>query len=102
MTTTAAKPVFLGRPDTLLGVCESIGRDFGFNPDYLRVAVSIPVLFNPALAIGAYATLGLFVLVSRLLAPAPRVKAEAEPVAAAAPVQPLASNDTREDLPLAA
>jgi phage shock protein C len=102
MTTTATKPVFLGRPDTIFGVCESIGRDFGFNPDYLRVVVSIPVLFNPALAIGAYATLGLFVLVSRLLAPAPKAKAATAPAAVEPAPQPVASNDAREDLPLAA
>lgn len=96
---TIQPPVFLGRPDTIFGVCAAIGQDFGFNPDYLRVAVAVPVLFSPALAIGAYAALALLVLASRLLFPAPRLAIPAD-AAEEGPAMPEAVND-REDAPLA-
>ena len=75
------------RHDTILGVCEAIGRDFGFNPNFLRVAVGSIVLFNPMLAVSIYAALGVAVLLSRLLFPAPKaeVLADAESVAAETP-----------------
>lgn len=63
------------RSHTILGVCEAIGEDFGFNPTFLRVPFAAIVLYSPLLAIGAYLALGLIVLGSRLLAPAPMVAA---------------------------
>lgn len=89
------------RPHTILGVCEAIGEDFGFNPTWLRVPFAASVLLSPTMAVAAYLALGLVVLASRLLFP----KATAAPVAetveaAAAPV----ANDAngREKLPIAA
>jgi phage shock protein C len=49
------------RNDTILGVCEAIGRDFGFNPLWLRLAFIAPIFFMPTATIAAY--LGLSVVV---------------------------------------
>jgi phage shock protein C len=57
------------RSHTILGVCEAIGEDFGFNPTFLRIPLAAIVLWNPMVAIGAYFGLGAVVLASRLLFP---------------------------------
>ena len=57
------------RSHTILGVCEAIGEDFGFNPTFLRVPFAAIVLYSPMIAIGAYLALGVVVLASRLLFP---------------------------------
>jgi phage shock protein C len=73
------------RSHTILGVCEAIGEDFGFNPIFLRVPFAAIVLWSPTIAIGAYFALGAVVLASRLLFPkakaieAEMVKSEAAP-----------------------
>ena len=41
MTTQTPLPL---RNDTILGVCEAIGQDFGFNPLWLRLGVHRPDL----------------------------------------------------------
>jgi phage shock protein PspC (stress-responsive transcriptional regulator) len=84
---TTALPL---RTHTLLGVCEAVGEDFGFNPLYLRVPLSMIVLYSPMIAIGAYLALGLIVLASRLLFPNAKT-AEAPAVAA-----PVADNNSDE------
>jgi phage shock protein PspC (stress-responsive transcriptional regulator) len=61
------------RSHTILGVCEAIGEDFGFNPVFLRIPLATSVIWNPLIAIGAYFALGAAVLVSRLLAPKPQI-----------------------------
>lgn len=53
--------ILVGRNDTILGVCEAIGRDFGFNPIWLRLAFIAPLFFAPSLTIAAYFGLGLLV-----------------------------------------
>jgi phage shock protein PspC (stress-responsive transcriptional regulator) len=58
------------RSHTILGVCEAIGEDFGFNPILLRVPFAATVLWSPTYAILAYFVLGALVLGSRLLFPA--------------------------------
>ena len=55
MTKTTPLPL---RHDTILGVCEAIGRDFGFNPLWLRLAFIAPLFFAPSLTIAAYFALG--------------------------------------------
>lgn len=72
------------RSHTILGVCEGIGEDFGFNPVFLRVPFAATVLWSPVYAVVAYLALGLVVLASRLLSP------EAKPAQthAAAPEAP--------------
>ena len=57
------------RSHTILGVCEAIGEDFGFNPILLRVPFAATVLWSPMWSIVAYLGLGLVVLASRLLFP---------------------------------
>ncbi len=57
------------RSHTILGTCEAIGEDFGFNPVYLRALLAAVVLASPMAAIGAYLALGVAVLISRLLFP---------------------------------
>lgn len=57
------------RNDTILGVCEAIGQDFGFNPLYLRLAFIVPLFFAPALAFAAYLGLGVIVAATRYFAP---------------------------------
>jgi phage shock protein PspC (stress-responsive transcriptional regulator) len=62
----------LTRDDTILGVCQALGDDFGFNPLFLRIAFSLPLIWNPAFAVGAYLALGVAVMVSRLMVREPR------------------------------
>jgi phage shock protein PspC (stress-responsive transcriptional regulator) len=57
------------RAHTILGVCEAIGEDFGFNPVLLRVPFAATVLWSPTLTLAIYFALGAVVLVSRLLFP---------------------------------
>ena len=66
---TAQTTNLMLRNDTILGVCEAIGQDFGFNPNWLRVAFCAPVFWNPTLAIGAYLALGVVVAAVRFAFP---------------------------------
>jgi phage shock protein C len=92
---TTASPTFLGRPDTFFGVCEAIGQDFGFNANWLRIALGVGVLFAPVAVIATYGVLALAVVVSRAVAP----------VAASAPqtaFEPITNDLEPEPLKLAA
>jgi phage shock protein C len=60
------------RSHTILGVCEALGEDFGFNPVFLRIPLAASVIWNPMIAIGTYFVLGLVVLASRLAFPKPK------------------------------
>ncbi len=84
------------RNDTILGVCEAIGRDFGFHPNFLRIPLAGGVLISPIASFGIYFALGFAVLLSRLIAPAPRQLAA--PQFAAQPAQQAAENQTEEEL----
>jgi phage shock protein PspC (stress-responsive transcriptional regulator) len=57
------------RSHTILGVCEAIGEDFGFNPVFLRIPFAASVIYSPLLSIGLYFALGAVVMASRLLFP---------------------------------
>jgi phage shock protein C len=57
------------RTHTILGVCEGIGEDFGFNPIFLRIPLAAMVIISPTWAFGIYFALGAVVLASRLLFP---------------------------------
>jgi phage shock protein C len=59
------------RAHTILGVCEAIGEDFGFNPILLRIPLAASVIVSPMIAFGVYFALGAAVLASRLLFPRP-------------------------------
>ena len=69
------------RDDTMFGVCEALGEDFGFNPNLLRVLFGIGLFWGPVTAIAAYAAAGALVSASRWLVPNPplvgRERAEA-------------------------
>jgi len=57
------------RAHTILGVCEAIGEDFGFNPVLLRVPFAAAVLWSPTITVATYFLLGAVVFGSRLLFP---------------------------------
>jgi phage shock protein PspC (stress-responsive transcriptional regulator) len=92
------KPSLLFRDDTVLGVCEALGRDFGFNPFFLRAALAASLLWNPVVIIGGYVAAAIVIGLVRIAfpdpqkaevteaSPAPAVEAqrEAEPQALAA------------------
>ena len=80
------------RHDTFLGVCEAIGQDFGFNPNWLRAALSLVLLFAPVVILSLYLGLGLVVAVSRWLYP-PRDRAAAEVTAQPVVSSAIAHND---------
>ena len=69
MTAEATKNNLMLRNDTILGVCEAIGQDFGFNPNWLRLAFCAPIYWNPMLVIGAYLALGVLVAATRYAFP---------------------------------
>ena len=60
------------RAHTILGVCEAVGEDFGFNPVLLRVPFAAGVLWSPTMILAIYFALGVAVLASRLLFPRSR------------------------------
>ena len=59
----------LFRNDTVLGVCEAIGNDFGFHPNWLRLTLASLFYFFPAAVVGTYVGLGLIVALTRWIAP---------------------------------
>ena len=67
----SAQPSLFTRNDTIFGVCQGLGEDFGFNPRYLRVGFALMLFWNPAAAIGAYLGTGLVVMLARWLYPTP-------------------------------
>jgi phage shock protein PspC (stress-responsive transcriptional regulator) len=90
---SASKPNLFTRDDTFLGVCEAIGEDCGFNPNYLRVALGAVVLWNAELAIGAYLAAGVLVFLSRWLMPSHAAAASPAAGAVAAGPDMVADND---------
>lgn len=90
------QPSTFARPDTLLGVCQAIGEDLGFNPLWLRMTFGVLLLWNPVPVIGAYAAAAVVVGFTRWLYPNPH-QAEAPEAA-----EPAAARAEAEALPLAA
>ncbi|MBA2771784.1 MAG: PspC domain-containing protein [Sphingomonas sp.] len=68
---TDKTPLIL-RNDTMLGVCTGLGREFGFNPNYLRVLIASLFLVDFKIAIGIYFALGLALAIGSLLFPSRR------------------------------
>jgi phage shock protein PspC (stress-responsive transcriptional regulator) len=92
MMETQQNPVALPlRAHTILGVCEGIGEDFGFNPVLLRVPFAAAVLWSPTMTLAVYFALGAIVLASRLLFP----RAKSVVAESAAPAHN-AANEQRE------
>jgi phage shock protein C len=75
-----AQPNLFTREDTLFGVCQGLGEDFGFNPFIPRLGLTVLLYLNPVAALGLYAAGAVVVLASRLLVPNPR--RPATPIAA--------------------
>ena len=72
------------RNDTILGVCEAIGQDFGFNPNWMRIAFCAAIYWNPGLVMGAYLALGVMVAATRYAFPD---RATVAPPTAAQPLE---------------
>jgi len=100
MTTTFSNPI--SRDDTLLGVCQSLGEDFGFNPNWLRVVLGAALIWNPLAVIGLYATLALLLAGARWAFPDPRRAAEAKAEREAEEAAERAAFEQDEPLQLAA
>ena len=91
------KPNLFTRDDTMLGVCQAIGDDIGFNPNWLRVGFGVALILNPVAVIAAYLGLGVMVLATRLLIPARSRKAKVEAPAQAVQAEAAqGENDTLE------
>ena len=84
------------RSHTILGVCEGIGEDFGFNPVWLRVPFAATVLLSPTMAVAAYLTLGAVVLLARLLFPKPKTTERIARPQASESVRGAVANEQRE------
>jgi phage shock protein C len=95
------KPSLLFRDDTVLGVCEALGRDFGFNPFFLRAALAASLLWNPAVIIGGYIAAAIVIGLVRIAFPDPR-KAEVAEAAATPAAELVESRRELEPQPLAA
>jgi phage shock protein PspC (stress-responsive transcriptional regulator) len=101
MQVQEVQPALPLRAHTILGVCEALGEDFGFNPMWLRVPFAASVLFSVEMAIGAYLALGLIVLASRLLFPKAKPDAAVDGATATGATAD-AANSEEQKLPLAA
>ncbi|MCM8556857.1 PspC domain-containing protein [Sphingomicrobium sediminis] len=73
------------RNDTILGVCEALGEDFGFNANILRVALILPIFWFPMEMLALYLALGVAVFASRTLFPAKQPQQAAPVVEARKP-----------------
>ncbi len=94
------QPSLFGRSDTLLGVCEAIGTDLGFNPNYLRIAFASIVFFNVYVAAGIYLAAGAVVFATRWAYPPSRKLMVVQPAAQVEAAPIVAENDS-ETAPLA-
>ena len=80
------------RGDTLLGVCQALGEDFGFNPLWLRIAFGASLMWNPAVVLGVYVSLGVVLAISHWVFPQGPRRSERRRAAAgvvAAPIAPV-------------
>ena len=57
------------RNDTILGVCEAIGEDFGFHANWLRLVFAGLFYWFPLGVVGTYLGLGLIVAATRWFSP---------------------------------
>ena len=93
---TTNSNVFL-RHDTILGTCQTIGDEFGFNPNWLRAPLAAAILASPTGAIGFYLGLSIVVLVARLVFPSKAAPALANVAPADQPAIE-ANDDQREQI----
>jgi phage shock protein C len=78
------RPTLLTRDDTILGVCQALGEDFGFNPFLLRAALATSLLWNPVAIISGYVAAAILIGVIRMRFPNPAAAPEAAPATAQA------------------
>ena len=90
------EPALPFRSDTILGVCEAIGQDFGFNPTYLRLVFAALFFLNPLLVSGAYLALGAGVALARWLYPVATATVAQPAVHPAAPAADNEDSDSRQ------
>lgn len=69
------------RGDTFLGVCEAIGQDLGFHPNWLRIPFAALILWNPVVIVGLYLGLGVVVAAARWYFPSQQKQQAAQPKA---------------------
>ena len=89
------------RNDTILGVCEALGQEFGVNANWFRFAFIAPLFFQPMLTIAVYFAVGAIIATTRWFLP--RVTAQPAPVAAPAtnvPVEQEEEAAEASELPL--
>jgi phage shock protein PspC (stress-responsive transcriptional regulator) len=72
----SARTNLFTRPDTMFGVCQGLGEDFGFNPNYLRLAFPLPLFLYPVATVAAYLMLGVIVFAVRWFMPNRLVRIE--------------------------
>ena len=89
------QPSLIRRQHTVLGVCEGIGEDLGFNPVILRILFAGGVYFAPLAVIGTYFFLGGALALARWAYPVPI----ASP---ALPSQAVDSQNDSEEMKIAA
>ena len=92
----SSAPLF--RDDTIFGVCQALGEDFGFNPNWPRAALGVGLLFAPVATLIGYGVAGLIVGIARWIAPdplVPELQSDAEAIDRLEP-------EAQEELPLAA
>lgn len=101
---TATTGNLFTRDDTMFGVCEALGEDLGFHPNFLRVTLAVLLLWNPTVVIAAYAGAAGVVLATRLIWPNRRQRqaAGAEAPPAPQPSAPVTAPEPEYALPLAA
>lgn len=88
------------RNDTMLGVCQSLGEDFGIHPNILRVAFGVGLIVVPMAVVSAYLVLAVVVALNHWLFPKPwpaSAEAQAEP-AEIAPAQPAAAFAPQDEM----
>jgi phage shock protein PspC (stress-responsive transcriptional regulator) len=93
------QPSLFARHDTLLGICQAIGEDLGFNPNWLRVGLAIMVFFSLGAAVAVYLGVGAVVLATRLIHRSPR-KAMPQEEAPSASVAEAAQSAEPEEAPV--
>lgn len=95
-----SQPSLIARDHTILGVCEALGEDFGFNPMFLRVPLAALLLLNPTAVVCTYLAAGVIVFLTRWIFPNPRTSAEEHAARAVEPAP--AANEVAEELAVAA
>ena len=95
-------PALPFRGDTFLGVCEALGQDLGFHPNWLRIPFAALILWNPTAIVGAYLALGVVVATARWFYPAEPKAASPQGAQPSAAETPAAVDSAKSEELLAA